>query len=969
VELAVFNGAPADLQGWWLSDRVLDPERRFVVEGLIPEAGWLVVDVTDAPFDPCNGHLFLGRPDGAVVDELGDPAPAVGTWGRLPDASGPWLSTAPTPGAANAARVPGRVVLNEVDCQGRDWIELFNPGEVPTHLNGWTVTDRVEDPERSYALSGVVAPGAWTSVRRAENGGLGFSFGIGCGDEHITLINPAGEVADTVEVPALLDDHTWSRLPDGHGAWQPGEPTRAAANQLPVDQAAWLFEPATVHTVALTVDELGIERLRRDPRQPVDVQVLFDDEPLRPAGIRIKGRLGSLRTLDQKPGFKLDFEFGGGGRFYGVEKLALNNMVQDRSKIHEFSAYALFRAMGVAAPRTSYAQITLNGADYGLYAIIEVLDGPALDRWFVSTDHLYEGAYGQDLVVDRLDDLDRDGGDNDRGQLYRLVAVLDDVPESAGFEATLALIDWPQVVAMMATEIWIGHWDGYAPTRNNYNLHFDADDVLRMMPWGTDQTFDRHIDFYSGRGRLMGVCMADSDCRLLFDEALVEASLLVFELDLAQRITDLAALLRPLVELDPRLEHDLGAMDNTVARTLRFLDERHERLAPLIDCITAENRDQDGDGADCLVDCDDDDASRFPGAMDVCGDDIDQDCNGWADDDRSCPDCVPVVRGAHRYLICPTPRTYAEAEARCAEEGSAMVRLDTTEEGRWLHGQAQAVRRQQHWLGLTDQAEEGAFVWVDGAPIGDAHWQADQPNGGEADNCVAQIEDSDGPWNDRACDLRLGTLCEDPCDPAEDPDGDGVPVCAGDCAPEDPTAFPGAVEICGNAIDEDCDGEVDDLDVCPGCVPVQVGARTYRICRAPRTWQGALDDCATFGEDLTSFEQVEEYTRVMTAANAQGHGRVWVGLGDHLEEGTFVWNSGATLDYGRWRPNEPNDWGPGEDCTEARPNGWNDLVCDYTLPFICEPACAPGTDLDEDGVDGCGADCDDDDPAIGVECP
>ncbi len=43
--------------------------------------------------------------------------------------------------------------------------------------------------------------------------------------------------------------------------------------------------------------------------------------------------------------------------------------------------------------------------------------------------------------------------------------------------------------------------------------------------------------------------------------------------------------------------------------------------------------DVDGDGAVCDVDCDDDDAARAPGLDDVCGDGIDQDCDG---SDASC---------------------------------------------------------------------------------------------------------------------------------------------------------------------------------------------------------------------------------------------------------------------------------------------------------------------------------------------
>lgn len=36
-----------------------------------------------------------------------------------------------------------------------------------------------------------------------------------------------------------------------------------------------------------------------------------------------------------------------------------------------------------------------------------------------------------------------------------------------------------------------------------------------------------------------------------------------------------------------------------------------------------------------------------------------------------------------------------------------------------------------------------------------------------------------------------------------------------DCAPEDPTIYPGADEICNDGVDNDCDGQIDTDD--PGC--------------------------------------------------------------------------------------------------------------------------------------------------------
>lgn len=57
--------------------------------------------------------------------------------------------------------------------------------------------------------------------------------------------------------------------------------------------------------------------------------------------------------------------------------------------------------------------------------------------------------------------------------------------------------------------------------------------------------------------------------------------------------------------------------------------------------------------------------------------------------------------------------------------------------------------------------------------------------------------------------------------PPQDNDGDGFDSSV-DCDDWDPAVNPGAAEICNNGIDDDCDGEVDDLDV---CVSGTVGAQ------------------------------------------------------------------------------------------------------------------------------------------------
>jgi hypothetical protein len=63
--------------------------------------------------------------------------------------------------------------------------------------------------------------------------------------------------------------------------------------------------------------------------------------------------------------------------------------------------------------------------------------------------------------------------------------------------------------------------------------------------------------------------------------------------------------------------------------------------------------DEDGDGSWCDADCDDTDPLRFPGAVDLCEDGLDEDCDGV---DATCPDecgCVAGASGGAVWWLLP----------------------------------------------------------------------------------------------------------------------------------------------------------------------------------------------------------------------------------------------------------------------------------------------------------------------------
>jgi gliding motility-associated-like protein len=86
----------------------------------------------------------------------------------------------------------------------------------------------------------------------------------------------------------------------------------------------------------------------------------------------------------------------------------------------------------------------------------------------------------------------------------------------------------------------------------------------------------------------------------------------------------------------------------------------------------------------------------------------------------------------------------------------------------------------------------------------------------------------------------------------------------------------------------------------------------------------------TFGANLISVQSATENADLLQALSNQGYAGqvIWIGFSDALLEGSFVWYDGAPITYSNWAPNEPNNSGGNENCTQIYPDGtWNDLNC------------------------------------------
>jgi CotH kinase protein/Lectin C-type domain/Putative metal-binding motif len=535
-----------------------------------------------------------------------------------------------------------------------------------------------------------------------------------------------------------------------------------------------LFTHDGLARIDLTLGQLAIDSLWNDSTAYVhaDAQLQLADGQvlvLPDIGVRLKGRYGSFRTLDGKAAFLLRFDqWDPQQEPLGLEKLALNNMVQDASMIHEQLAYMLMRDAGVPAPRSSYARVFVNGELYGLYATVEVVDNSEfLDAWYGDDEgNLYEGEYGSDLYSDWLTTFDLDNGDDVGFQdLQDLTDAFDAMVTPATFMTDAdAVIDLERYLRFAATEIWIGHWDGYAWTRNNYFLYHGPDGRWTFMPWGIDQTFWDYLPIWGGDGRVEQMCGASMPCRQALASAFLDVSARVDALQLVTYADILLALIDDAMQEDPRKEYDAGTVYWMIDVTQEFMLYRPADVEAQLICTDPAVVDDDGDGSSgCGYDCNDGDDTVYPGAPELCNFQ-DDDCNGALDDDPMCPSCVTMPSPSGGTMAyCFQARNFSDAEADCVAQGGHLVAIhdqatqDEVRDGAW------SILPGDWWIGLSDTAQEGTFAWTDGTPLDYASWAGGEPNdAGGNEDCGHLWSAADGLWNDLPCDVPINYVCRLP---------------------------------------------------------------------------------------------------------------------------------------------------------------------------------------------------------------
>jgi len=311
----------------------------------------------------------------------------------------------------------------------------------------------------------------------------------------------------------------------GNPLLEPGLAPTCQAAAWPTDQSEYIFDPDRLLEIDVRIARADWDVLRfqeldvlgelaspscgttpwADPYTFFSAEVTVDGQTFSNVGVRKKGFFGSLSTT--RPSLKVKFdEFVGGQEIGSLDRLTLNNNLQDPAHVKQCLAYKVMAEAGVPAPRCNFAHLTVTVVEGGggttvevdrIYTNVESIKDPFLRRNFGSDQddgRLYEGTLSDFWPGSYRNTIEPKTPEAaaDTSEIDALTTALFDagLSDAARLAAVQGLVDVDDFLTFWAAEGLVGHWDGYVDDQNNFWFYVDpADGLIRFIPWGTDDTW------------------------------------------------------------------------------------------------------------------------------------------------------------------------------------------------------------------------------------------------------------------------------------------------------------------------------------------------------------------------------------------------------------------------------------------------------------------------------------------------
>lgn len=356
-----------------------------------------------------------------------------------------------------------------------------------------------------------------------------------------------------------------------------------------------IFTNANVLHIQVEIPEAGLRVLRETEgmrwgggqqaeRPETKCIVREGGKEYKDVAIHLKGAAGSFRPVDDNPALTLNFDkHVKGQRFRGLERISLNNSVQDRSFISEQLCREMFAQAGVPVPRATQVHLELNGRKLGIYVLVEAFNKQFLSRHFKSNKgNLYDGGFLKDIT----DDLQKSSGANpeDRSDLKRLAKACEEPDLNLRLAKMREVLDVDRFMTFLALDSMLCNWDGYGINKNNYRIYNDpSTGRFVFMPHGLDQMFgvmragpDMPV-FPRMEGLVARAALNTPEGRKLYRQQVESLTTNVFKLaELTNRVWQIAARIRPTLE---RMDANaLRRQESEASELCERIEARHANI-------------------------------------------------------------------------------------------------------------------------------------------------------------------------------------------------------------------------------------------------------------------------------------------------------------------------------------------------------------------------------------------------------
>ena len=232
---------------------------------------------------------------------------------------------------------------------------------------------------------------------------------------------------------------------------------------------------------------------------------MADGKTVKDVGLRYKGNasyMASARSLKRSLKLELDHYDDNAAKFHGERKLNLNSGVMDPTKNREALAFAAYRAAGVPAPRTAYAEVTLtvpgkyDNEYLGLFTVIEQVDKTFLKDRFGSGKGLLmkpERLRAFDYLGDTWDPYKaryqpkRDPTPIEAKKVIEFAKLLNQGSDEQFAKEIGSYVDIDEFLRFLASTAMLSNLDSFLTMGHNFYIYLNpVNDKFIFLPWDMD---------------------------------------------------------------------------------------------------------------------------------------------------------------------------------------------------------------------------------------------------------------------------------------------------------------------------------------------------------------------------------------------------------------------------------------------------------------------------------------------------